>query len=85
MLVKIHVLSPSVVSSSFATPLTVAHQDPLSMESSRQEKWSDLPFPNPGNLPDSSSKSHLLHLLHWQVDSLLLSHDRVNSIKIQQS
>ena len=37
----------------FATPWTVAHQAPLSMGFSRQEYWSGLPFPSPGNLPDS--------------------------------
>ena len=31
---------------------TVAHQAPLSMEFSRQESWSELPFPFPGDLPD---------------------------------
>ena len=36
----------------FATPRTKAHQDPLSMECSRQEYWSGLPFPPPGDLPD---------------------------------
>ena len=36
----------------FATPWTVARQVPLSMEFSRQEYWSGLPFPSPGNLPD---------------------------------
>ena len=35
------------------TPWTVAHQVPLSMELSRQEYWSGLPFPPPGDLPDS--------------------------------
>ena len=34
----------------FATPWTVACQAPLSMESSRQEYWSRLPCPTPGNL-----------------------------------
>ena len=34
----------------FATPWTVAHQAPLSMGSSRQEYWSGLPFPPPGDL-----------------------------------
>ena len=34
------------------TPWTVAHQVPLSMEFSRQEYWSGLPFPSPGDLPD---------------------------------
>ena len=33
------------------TPWTVAHQAPLSMEFSRQEYWSGLPFPPPGDLP----------------------------------
>ena len=35
----------------FATPWTVAYQSPLSMEFSRQEYWSGLPFPSPGDLP----------------------------------
>ena len=44
-------LSCSVVSDS-GIPWTVAHQAPLSMEFSRQEYWSGLPFPPPGDLPD---------------------------------
>ena len=36
----------------FATPWTIARQVPLSMGFSRQEHWSGLPFPPPGNLPD---------------------------------
>ena len=36
----------------FATPWTVAHQAPLSVGFSRQEYWSGLPFPSPGDLPD---------------------------------
>ena len=36
----------------FATPWTVAYQPLLSMEFSRQEYWSGLPFPSPGDLPD---------------------------------
>ena len=36
----------------FATPWTVAYQAPLSVEFSRQEYWSGLPFPSPGDLPD---------------------------------
>ena len=34
------------------TPWTVAHQAPLSMGCSRQEHWSRLPFPTPGDLLD---------------------------------
>ena len=36
----------------FATPWTVAYQAPLSMGFSRQEYWSELPFPSPGDLPN---------------------------------
>ena len=36
----------------FATPWTVAHQARLSMGFSRQEYWSGLPFPSPGDLPN---------------------------------
>ena len=37
---------------SFATPWAVAHQAPLYMEFSRQQRCSGLPFPSPGDLPD---------------------------------
>ena len=51
----------------FAIPWTVACLAPLSMEFSRQEHWSGLPIPSPGDLPDSGIKP-------WspatQVDSL---------------
>ena len=36
----------------FVTPWTVAYQDPLSMGFSRQEYWSGVPFPSPGDAPD---------------------------------
>ena len=36
----------------FATLWTVAHEAPLSMGFLRQEYWSGLPFPTPGDLPD---------------------------------
>ena len=52
-----------------ATPWTVVHQAPLSIGFPRQEPWSGLPFPTPGYLSDPSVSSHLLHC---QVDSLLL-------------
>ena len=38
------------VTKSFATPWTVAHQAPLSVGFPRQEYWSGLPFPSPGDL-----------------------------------
>ena len=42
---------------SFVTPWTVACQAPLSMKFSRQEYWSGLPFPPPGDLPDPGIRS----------------------------
>ena len=40
------------MSDSFVTPWTVAHWVPLSMGFPRQEYWSRLPFPSPGDLPN---------------------------------
>ena len=37
----------------FVTPWTVACQSPQSMKFSRQEYWSGLPSPSPGDLPNS--------------------------------
>ena len=52
---------------------TVAHQAPLSMGFSRQEYWSGLPCPPPGDLPDPGTEPCILFcLLHWQVGSFLL-------------
>ena len=48
MLISAQLLSRVQVS---ATPGTVAHQAPLSMGFSRQEYWSGVPFPSPGDLP----------------------------------
>ena len=52
----------------FATPWTVAHQAPLSMGLSRQEYWSGLPFPSPGDLPDPGIEPRSPAL---QTDTLL--------------
>ena len=40
----------------FVTPWTVAYQAPPSVEFSRQEYWSGLPFPSPGDLPKPGIK-----------------------------
>ena len=45
-------LNRYVMSHSFATLWTVAHQARLSMGFPRQESWSGLPFPSPGDLPN---------------------------------
>ena len=52
----------------FATPWSVACQAPLSMGFPRQEYWSGLPFPFPGELPDLRIKPRSFSL---QPDSLL--------------
>ena len=51
--VKVKLLSPVWL---FATPWTVAYQVPPSMGFSRQECWSGLPFPSPGDLPNPGIK-----------------------------
>ena len=58
----------------FVTPWTVAHQVPLSMEFSRQEYWSRLPFPSPGDLPCPGIKPTSLASSALKAYSLLLSH-----------
>ena len=55
------------MSGSFATPWTIARQAPLSVEFSKQECWSGLPFPSSGNLPDPGIEPGSLAL---QADSL---------------
>ena len=56
-------------------PWTVACQAPLSIGFSRQEYWSELPLPSPGNLPGPRIEPvSPPSLLHWQTDSLPLSH-----------
>ena len=40
----------------FVTPWTVAHQVPLSIGFSKQEYWSELPFPPPGDLPNPGTE-----------------------------
>ena len=57
----------------FATPWTVAHQAPLSMGFSRQEYWSGLPGPPPGDLPDPGIEPVSPVAPALQADSLPLS------------
>ena len=51
----------------FSAPWTIAHETPLSMEFFRQEYWSGLPFPPPGDLPNPGIKPGFPVL---QADSL---------------
>ena len=61
----------SVMSHSFATPWTVAHEAPLSMGFPKWEFWSGLPLPSPGDRPDPAIEPVSPAL---QTDSLPLSH-----------
>ena len=62
-------VSCSVVSQLFATPWTLAHQSALYTEFSRQEYWSGLPFPSPGDLPDPGIKPGFSALQAYSLQS----------------
>ena len=53
----------------FVIQWIVACQATLSMKFSRQEYWSGLPFPTPGDLPNTGIKPASLCLLHWEAES----------------
>ena len=55
----------------FATSWTVAHQVSLFMGFSRQQSWSRLPFPSPGDLPNTGIEPKSPSLV--SKDSLPLS------------
>ena len=65
------VLSYCVMSNSF---VTVAHQAPLSMGLPRQDTGVGCHFLLQGVFLTQGSNPHLLYILHWQEDSLPLSH-----------
>ena len=68
---KEKIFSPKVVPKSFEFLQTVACQASLSMKFlPRQEYWSGLPFPSPGDLPDPGIKPVSLVSLALQIDSL---------------
>ena len=77
-------LSCSIVSTS-VTPWTVARQGSLSMAFSKQEYWRGLPFPSPGNFPSQELNLCLLYFLHWQEDSLPLTHLGSSTLKIDDA
>ena len=61
---------------------TVAHQAPLSIGFFRQEYWSGLPFPSPGDLPDPGIKLKSPVSPTLQTDSYPLSHQRSPTAKL---
>ena len=59
----------------FATSWTVARRGPLSMGFYRQEYWSGLPFPSPGDLPNHENQEnlglpHCRQILYWTTREL---------------
>ena len=65
----------------FVTLMTVAHQAPLSMEFSRQEYWSGVPLPTPGDLldpgiePESLVSSAVVGINHLVIRKKLIIED----------
>ena len=49
----------------FASILTVVCQAPLSMGFPREEYWSEMPFPTPGDLPNPGIKPHIPYIGRW--------------------
>ena len=76
---KLFLYSRWVVSDS-CDPMTVAHQALLTMEFSRQEYWSEGPFPTPGDLPNPG-----IQPVDWQVDSLPLVPPESLSVQFSRS
>ena len=68
-LVSLSVRACSVVSDSLQPHGSVALQASLFMGFPRQEYWSGLPFPTPGDLPDPGIKPTFLCLLYWHAPS----------------
>ena len=68
------ILSVCSVVFNSVTPQTAAHQAPLFTGFSGQEYWSGLPFPPPGDLPDTGIEPMSLSSSAWHVDSFPLSH-----------
>ena len=70
------VLSCSIFVQFSVTPWTMACQAPLSMEFSRQEYWSGLPF-----LPQRILLTQEWNPQHWKTDSLLLYYHQFSSVQ----
>ena len=67
---RIVIFGCSVVSNSSVTPMSVVCQPPVSMGFPRQEYWSGLPFPTPGDLPNPGSEPAFPVSAALQVGSL---------------
>ena len=73
----------SLVMSNSVNLWTVSCQALLFMEFSRQEYWSGLPCPPPGDIPNPGIEHvTLTYLLHWQVISLPLAPPRLGEFSM---
>ena len=63
-----------LVAKSCLTSAAIVHQAPLSMEFPRQEYWSRLPFPSPGDLPDPGIEPMSLASLAFCIGMQILFH-----------
>ena len=79
------VCSVASVMSDFVTPWIVAYQAPLCMGFPRQEYWSGLPCPPPGDLPNPGIEPTSLAAPVLQVDSLPLSYQKESESEVPQS
>ena len=77
LLSREHPCSVAQLRLTLSNPMDCGPQAPLSTGFSRQEYWSGLPSPPPGDLPKPG-----IHLLHWQANSLPLSHPGSTSNKL---
>ena len=66
------------------TPGTVACQAPLSMGFSRQEYWSGLPFPSPGDLPTQESNP-ASRMAQWVKNPLAMEETQADATSITRS
>ena len=88
-LILLMLFSCSVVSDSFVTPWTVAHQAPLSMGFPRREYWRGLPFPSLGifltqelNLCLVHCRQILYHSATWEacISNMIMEYTQAISL-----
>ena len=69
----------------FTALWTVVCQTPLSMGFSRQEYWSGLPFPSPGDLPDAGRLNLLFLCLQFLANKVFQWEEWSNKLQVQPS
>ena len=61
-------------------PWTRAHKAPLSVEFFRQEYWSGLPFPSPGNLPNLGIESASPAYIYTRIEDAITIYDESHGL-----